>query len=145
MPREIVRELVYRAYEAYALGHRDFVVDLLDEDVEWRFHGPSELLPVPNYIRGRAALLAAYQKMEETTETLEYKLNLVVVDGEHAAIFGETNFRHRASGRIVHYEFSALHVYANSRLIRYELFLDTVSMARQLLDLPIELPPAYSP
>jgi ketosteroid isomerase-like protein len=143
MPREIIRELVYRAYEAYWLGHRDFVVDMLDDDIDWTFHGPAELLPIPNHMRGRAEVLAAYKRIDETTESLAHKLNLVLVDGERAAVIGERKFRQRSSGRIVQYKFVALHFYRNSRLVEYQLFVDTFDLAQQLLGQKIEIPHLY--
>lgn len=144
MPKEIIRELVYRGYEAYALGHREFVVDLLDDDIEWTFHGPPEVLPVPNHLRGKAAVLAAYKAIDDVTELLGHKLGLVLVDGEHAAIIGETKSRHRASGRILQYKFAAFHLYRNGRLIQYQCFADTIGMAQQLLGRFLDLDSAYS-
>jgi ketosteroid isomerase-like protein len=140
MPKEIIRELVYRAYEAYELGHRDFIVDLLDDDIELIFNGPSEIFPVPNRVRGRAAVLAAYKTIDETMELLGNKLELVLVDGEHAAVIGERSLRLRASGRIINYKFAAFHLYSNGRLIKYQSFVDTIDMAQQVLGLKMELP-----
>src|SRR5262252_7567242 len=86
MPREIIREMVYRAYDAYWLGHRDFVDDMLDDDIDWTFHGPTEILPFPNQLRVKAAVLAAFKTIDETTESLEHKIELVLGDGENAAV-----------------------------------------------------------
>jgi ketosteroid isomerase-like protein len=143
MPKEIIREMVYRAYEAYRLGHREFVVDMLDDEIDWTFHGPAELLPTPHHVHGKAAVLAAYKMFDDTTETIEQKLNLVLVDGEHAAALGERKFRHRSSGRIVHYKFAAFQLYRNGRLIEYQMFLDTFSMAQQLMGRAIDVPALY--
>jgi|SRR5215470_3997631 len=140
MPKEIVRELVYRAYEAYELGHRDFIVDLLDDDIELIFNGPSEVFPIPNRVRGRSAVLAAYKTIDETMELLSNKLEHVIVDGEHAAVIGERSMRLRASGRVINYKFAAFHLYRNGRLFKYQSFVDTLDMARQVLGLKVELP-----
>jgi ketosteroid isomerase-like protein len=143
MPKEIIRELVYRAYEAYRLGHREFVVDMLDDNIDWTFHGPAELLPTPHHVHGKAAVLAAYKMFDDTTELLDHKLSLVLVDGEQAAVIGERKFRHRSSGRIVQYKFAAFHQYRNGRLLGYQMFLDTFDLAQQMLGRPIDLPPVY--
>ena len=143
MPKEIIREMVYRAYEAYKLGHREFVVDMLDDDIDWTFHGPAELLPTPHHVHGKAAVLAAYKMFDDTTELLDHKLSLVLVDGEQAAVIGERKFRHRSSGRIVQYKFAAFHHYRNGRLIEYQMFLDTSSMAQQLMGRAIDVPTLY--
>jgi len=144
MPKEIIRALVYRAYEAYSLGHREFVVDMLDDEIEWSFYGPVELLPIPNRLHGKAAVLAAYKMIDDTTELLGHDLSLVLVDGEKAAVIGERRFRHRSSGRIVQYKFSAFHFYRNGRLVEYQMFADTIDMAQQLLGRTIDIPAIYS-
>jgi ketosteroid isomerase-like protein len=144
MPKELIRELVYRAYEAYELGHRDFMVDLLDNDIDWTFHGPADILPIPNHLHGKAAVLGAAKMIDDATELLRHKLNLVLVDGEHVAALGEHKFRHRLSGRIVQYKFAAFHVYRNARLVEYHMFFDTLDMAEQLLGNKIALAAAYS-
>ena len=143
MPREIIREMVYRAYDAYWLGHRDFVDDMLDDDIEWTFHGPAEILPFPNHLHGKAAVLAAFKTIDETTESLENKIDFILVDGEHAAVIGERKFRQRSSGRVAQYKFVALHLYRSSRLVEYQLFLDSFGLAQQLLGRKIELPAVY--
>jgi ketosteroid isomerase-like protein len=143
MPKEIIREMVYRAYEAYGLGHREFVIDMLDDDIDWTFHGPAELLPTPNHMRGKAAVLAAYKTFDDTTENLGTELKLVLVDGEHATVLGERKFRQRSSGRVVQYKFVALHLYRNGHLVEYQMFLDTIDMAQQLLGRTIDLPVTY--
>jgi ketosteroid isomerase-like protein len=143
MPKEIIRELVYRAYEAYELGHRDFIVDILDDDIDWTFHGPADILPIPNHLHGRAAVLDASRMIDDATELLSHKLNLVLVDGEHVAALGEHKFRHRLSGRIVQYKFAAFHLYRNARLVEYHMFVDTLGMAEQLLGNKVALAAAY--
>lgn len=143
MTPEEIRQLVYRSYEAYDRGERTFVLDLFDDDIEWTFYSPPEALPIPNRVRGKLSVLAALKKIDEVVENIRNDLQLVLVDGDRAAVICDRSLRQRASGRVMRYKLAAFHRYRNGRLVEYTAFADGMDLIQQALGREIELPPAY--
>jgi ketosteroid isomerase-like protein len=141
-PEEIHR-LVRLSYAAYDRGAREAIFDLFDDDIEWRMFAPPEALPFPNRLRGKAEVLKAIQKVDELVEVLGNDLEVVVVEGDRAAVICDRKLRQRATGRVMRYKVAAFHRYRNSRLIEYMAFADSFDMMQQALGRTIQLPLSY--
>ncbi len=138
-----IHKLVRLAYEAYDRGERNFVVDLLHDDVVWIMHSPPEVLPVPNRIAGKQALLSAFQRIDEVVEVLRNDVLLVIVENDWAAVICDRTLRQRATGRIMRYKVAAFHRYRDGRLIEYQGFADSIDMLEQSIGKRLDLPPAF--
>jgi ketosteroid isomerase-like protein len=143
MPTELLRDLVYRSYEAYDRGNRNFALDLFDDNIEWIFHVPPEALPIPPRVRGKAAVLAALGKIDALVEVIKNDIELVLVDGDNAIVICDRTLRQRATGRVIRYKFAALHRYQGGRLVQYQMFADGLDMLQQALGRSLDLPSAY--
>lgn len=143
MTPQDIRDLVYLSYKAYERGDRAFVLDLFHDDIEWRFFSPPEALPIPNQVKGKGPVLAALKKIDEAVETVRNELELVMVDGDRAAVICDYTVRQRASGRIMRYKMAAFHRYSGGKLIEYSAFADGFDLVQQALGRVIEVPEAY--
>jgi ketosteroid isomerase-like protein len=143
MTAEELRELVYRSYEAFDRGDRDFVVGLFHDDIQWRMLAPPEALPIPNVVKGKSQVLAALQRIDEVVEIVRNELLLVMVDGNRAAVVCDRVLRQRASGRTMRYKVAAFQTYQDGKLCEYLAFADSVDLLEQELGRELVLPAAY--
>ena len=142
MPTELIRELVRRSYEVYDRGNRAFVLDLFDDEIEWIFHLPPEIIPVPTRVRGKAAVIAALMKIDEVFEIIKNELELVLVDGDQAVVLCNRTVRRRSSGEIRTTKVAAFHRYRDGRLVQYQAFTDGVDVLHQAMRLTKGAPAA---
>lgn len=140
MTPEEIHRLVRLSYAAYDRGARQAIFDLFDDDIEWRMFAPPEALPFPNHLRGKAEVMKAIQTVDELVEVLGNDLDVVVVEGDRAAVICDRKLRQRATGRVMRYKVAAFHRYRNSRLIEYIAFADSFDMMQQALGHSIQLP-----
>jgi ketosteroid isomerase-like protein len=138
-----IRELVRRSYAAYDRGARESIFDLFDDDVEWRMFCAPEALPFPNHLKGKTEVLKAIQKVDELVEVIANELELVVVEGDRAAVICDRRLRQRGTGRVMRYKVAAFHRYRNGKLIEYMAFADSLDMMQQALGRTLQLPQSY--
>jgi ketosteroid isomerase-like protein len=144
MTPDSIRQLLERSYAAYASGDRGLLIDLLHDEVEWTLHSPPELLPVPNRIKGKANLIAAFRKIDEVVEIMRNDMQLVIVENDRAAVVVDCTLRQRATGRVLRYKMAAFHRYRDGRQIEYQGFLDSVDLMQQTIGRELDLPDAYA-
>jgi ketosteroid isomerase-like protein len=143
MPTQVVRQLLITAYEAYDQGLRGFVAELFDDDIEWTMYCPPEALPIPNRLRGKAAVLEALKRIDEVVEIVRNELVFVAVDGETAAVICDRTLRQRATGRIMRYKMAAFHRFRDGRIVEYQGFADGIDILEQALGREVDIPTAY--
>jgi len=139
---ELVRELVRRSYEVYDEGKRAFVLDLFDDEIEWIFHVPQEILPIPAHVRGKAAVIAALMKIDEQFENIKNDIELILVDGDQAVVICDRTVRRRSNGEILTAKVAAFHRYREGRLVQYQSFTDGVAVLHQAMSLKTSGVPA---
>jgi ketosteroid isomerase-like protein len=144
MGAEDIRRLVQASYDAYARGDRAFAADMLDNDIEWTtMFAPSEALPVPNRLHGKAEVLAALKQIDEAVELVRNEIVLLMVDGDRAAVICDRTVRQRSTGRVLRYKVAAFHRFRDGRLIEYQAFSDSFDLLQQALGRVFEVPAAY--
>ncbi len=143
MTSEETRQLVHKSYAAYDSGDHDFIVNLFDDDIEWKYFSAPEAIPFPNHVRGKQQALMALKTIDELFEIVGNELELVVVDGDHAAVICDQRVRQRATGRMIRNKVAAFHRYRDGRLIEYTAFADSLDIMQQTLGRLIELPTIY--
>ena len=140
---EDIRELVRKSYAAYDNRDHDFIVNLFDDNIEWKYYSSPEAIPFPNNVRGKLQVLMALKAVDDLFETVGNTLELVMVDGDRAAVICDQKVRQRATGRIIRTKVAAFHRYRDGRLIEYTAFADSLDIMQQTLGRLIELPEIY--
>lgn len=143
MTSEEIRELVRKSYAVYDSGDRNFIVDLFDDNIDWRYFSSPEAIPFPNHIRGKRQVLAALKTIDDLFEIVGNNLELIMVDGDRAAVICDQKVRQRATGRIIRTKVAAFHRYRDGRLIEYTAFADGLDIMQQTLGRLIDLPEIY--
>jgi ketosteroid isomerase-like protein len=101
-------------------------------------------LPIPNIIKGKAAVLAALKRIDDVVEIIGNELLLVMVDGNRAAVVCDRALRQRATGRVMRYKVAAFQTYRDGKLIEYLAFADSIDLIQQELGYELKLPAAYT-
>jgi ketosteroid isomerase-like protein len=110
---------IRQAYEAFNNGHVDAVLDLMDEQVEWR-PAASSLEPQP--LHGRAAVRAHLSPElldEQTAEPQEF-----IEERNCILIVARVRARGRASGIELDQTVFHLLTFARGRVVRFEVHVE---------------------
>jgi ketosteroid isomerase-like protein len=130
---ESTRTIVRRLYEAYVRGERERVAELIDEDIDWIIHGPVDVFPFAGVRKGKEAVLKALAAIERDYQLKHYVPELMLADGDRAAVLSDVAFTQRATGRLLRFRlanFLRLHA---GRLVEFREFSDTFDLTQQAL------------
>ncbi len=133
--RVTVREL-YDAYE-----RRDFarVGALLHDDIDWVIYGPVSVFPFAGPRKGRAAVLEAMGAIAESYALESYKREIVLVDGDRAAVMSDVSFTQRATGRTLRFRIANFLRFADGQVIEFREFANTFDVVEQALGRELSL------
>ena len=124
-----VRDL-YEAYE-----RRDFerVAALLHDDIDWVIYGPVSVFPFAGPRRGRAAVLEALAGIAERFAVESYTREIVVVEGDRAAVMSDVSFRQRETDRLLRFRLANFLHFQDGRVIEFREFANTFDVVEQAL------------
>jgi ketosteroid isomerase-like protein len=133
--RAIVREL----YDAY--GRRDFerVAALIHDDIDWVIYAPMSVFPFAGPRRGRAAVLEAMSAIAKTFALESYKPEIMIVDGERAALLSDVSYKQRATNRILRLRIANFLRLQEGQLIEFSEFTNSFDAAEQALGRELQL------
>jgi ketosteroid isomerase-like protein len=135
--RAIVREL----YDAY--GRRDFerVAGLIHDDIDWVIYAPMSVFSFagPRRGRGRAAVLAAMADIATSFALESYQPDVMIVDGERAALLSDVSYRQRATDRVLRLRIANFLRLQDGRLIEFREFIDSFDAVEQALGRELQL------
>ena len=141
--REEIRRLINGWLDAHSRRDAAFFDRLLDDDVEWTMHGPPQAFPVPNTLRGKAAVLAALKQIGETLNVVRNTHRQVLIDGDQAAVISDRTAVQRETGRTLVYRVAAFLRFRDGKLVEYQSFYDGFDMMEQVMGHPLNLPDSY--
>jgi ketosteroid isomerase-like protein len=133
------RTTVNQLYEAYA--GRDFgrVAGLIHDHIDWVIYAPVAVFPFAGPRRGRAAVLEAMAAIGERFIVESYKREIVIVDGDRAAVMSDVTFKQRATGRILRFRVANFLRFQDGRVIEFREFIDTFDVVEQALGHELQL------
>jgi ketosteroid isomerase-like protein len=127
--RETVRDL----YDAYARRDFERFAALLHDDIDWMICAPVTVFPFAGPRHGRAAVLQAMGGIAEQYAVESYKPEIVLVDGERAAVLSDTSFRQRATDRVIRLRLANFLRFQDGRLIGFREYLNSFDAVAQAL------------
>ena len=127
--RATVREL----YDAY--GRRDFerVAALIHDDIDWIIYAPVGVFPFAGARHGRAAVLQAMADIATGFTLQSHTPEIVIVDGDRAAVMADVGFEQRATGRLLRFRVANFLRLKDGRLIEFREFANTFDVVEQAL------------
>ncbi len=81
-----VRERIDAIYEAFRQARIDFVLNAIDDDVEFISYSPVEIFPFLGHHRGKAAMAEVLKSGYGQFEFITYQPVFTVCEGEEAAV-----------------------------------------------------------
>ena len=125
--------------DAYA--RRDFarVASLIHDDIDWVIHAPVSVFTFAGPRRGRAAVLQAMGAIAEQYTIESYMPEIVLVDGDRAAVTSDASFKQRSTGRVLRFRIANFLRFADGKLIEFREFMNSFDAVEQALGRELEL------
>ena len=134
MTQAVSRAAVEAFYEAYASRDPQRIGAVLDDDVEWHVNGPSEVIKICGFWRGKAAVIDRFTRLvPQVIAFKKLEIEHLLVDGDQSAMFGRITSRHRDSGRTISHRVSHIVRYRNGKVASFRVINDTFDAAEQFL------------
>jgi ketosteroid isomerase-like protein len=135
-----IRALVDDLCRAYRDGDRERVAAIIDDDIDWLISGPVEIFPFEGARRGKAAVLKVLGEIAAQYRLERYQPEIVVVDGDRAAVLSDVAFEQRATGRMLRFRVVNFLRFRDGRLVEFREFANTFDLVEQALGQHIEVP-----
>jgi ketosteroid isomerase-like protein len=133
------RATVNELYDAYQRRDFERVAAFIHDDIDWIIFGPVTIFPFAGQRRGRAAVLQALAGIAEAYSLESYRPELVIVEGERAAVMSDVSFRQRATNRILRFRVANFLGFQDGLLIEFREFANTFDVVEQALGYEIEV------
>lgn len=120
-------------YDAYARRDFDRVAAIIHDDIDWVIYGPVEVFPFAGAQKGRTAVLKALGGIAERFDLQRYEPEIVIADGDRAAVMSNVSFVQRSSGRTMRFRLANFLRFKDGKLIEFREFANTFDMVQQVL------------
>src|SRR2546423_9598232 len=126
-------------YNAYNEGDFDRVAALIHNDIDWIIHGPVQVFPFQGPRQGRAAVLEALGAIARDYALERYVPEIVIVEGERAAVLSAAAFVQRSTNRTLRLRLVNFLRFRDGQVIEFHEFSDTFDAVEQALGTWIKL------
>ena len=133
------RATVVALYGAYARRDFEQIAAAIHDDIDWVIYGPVAVFPFAGPRRGRAAVLEAMAGIAQVYSLENYKPEIMIVDGDRAAVMSDVSFTQRATNRILRFRVANFLRIQDGRLIEFREFINTFDVVEQALGRELQL------
>jgi ketosteroid isomerase-like protein len=133
------RAIVEEIYSAYARRDFDRVAALIHDDVDWIMYGPIQVFPFAGARHGKIAVLDALGSIAKDYQLERYEPNVIIVEGDRAAVMSEVAFKQRATDRTLRFKLANFLRIADGHLIEFREFANSFDLVEQALGQFIEV------
>ncbi len=127
--RDTVREL----YDAYARRDFERVAAFMHDDIDWVIYAPVSIFPFAGSRHGRAAVLQAMAGIAAAYVLESYKAEVMVVEGDRAAVISDVSFTQRTTDRMLRFRVANFLRFQDGRLIEFREFTNSFDVVEQAL------------
>ena len=139
MTENSTRDAVKTFYEAYAARDFDRFTAMIHDDIEWIIYGPVQVFPFQGPRHGKAQVIDVLGAIAKDYEVERYVPEVVIVDGDRAAVMSDAAFKQRATGRTLSIRLADFLRFRDGKLIEFREFADTFDAVEQALGKWIEV------
>jgi len=136
---EDTRATVEELYDAYERRDGDRIAALVHDDIDWVIYAPVSVFPFVGPRQGRAAVLQALGAIAEEYTLQSYKREIMIVDGDRAAVMSDVNFTQRATGRTLRFRVANFLRIQDGRVIEFREFVNSFDVVEQALGRELRL------
>jgi ketosteroid isomerase-like protein len=133
MTQPVPRSLVEAFYRAYETRDPEKIGPFLADDVEWTISGPVGVLGFCGSRHGKAAVMDLLgRQVPEVFKVLTFMREIMLIDGDRAAILSRLSARHR-DGRAISYRLSHFLQFRDSKIANNTSLIDSFDAVEQVL------------
>jgi len=130
---DVLRERLGALYAAMKLGQLDFVLNAVDDDIEYISYSPLKIFPFLGHRRGKAAMAAVLRGAHLAFDVVSCEPVSMVIEGETAAVILFTRAINRITGRSVQGMLAHFMRFRNGKIVELREFMDSLQAAEQAL------------
>ena len=139
MTDDTTRGIIGKVHDAFAQGDHEQFARYYDDDVDWTFHAPVSVFPFLGRRIGKAAVFSSLGELYAGYKVEALAVQLVMADGDRAAVISEVALQQRATGRTIRCRVASFYRLRNDRVVEYEGFLDSFDAVEQAFGRYIEV------
>lgn len=124
-------DIIRQTYTAVGRGDIPAVLDLLTEDVEWTFQGPTTI-PFAGSRRGREGVAEFFTLVGETIDFEQFEPRDFVAHGDTVVVLGYERNRIKPTGRSFDQEWAHVYTLSDGRIATFRGFEDTAAYVAAL-------------
>ncbi len=121
-------EVVQETYEAVGRGDIPALLDLLTDDVEWTFQGPS-VIPFAGTRRGREGVAEFFSLVGGNLEFERFEPREFVAQGDTVVVLGFERSRIKPTGRTFEQEWAHVYKLRDGKVAEFLALEDTAAHA----------------
>lgn len=133
MDTEQTRAIVREVYDAYARRDFETVATRIGDDIDWMIYAPIDIFPFAGARHGRKEVLTALAAIAELYAIDSYRPEIIVVDGDRAAVMSDVSFVQRVSGRTLRFRVANFLRFADGKVVEFREFMNSLDVAEQAL------------
>ncbi len=143
MTQAALRERLATLYAALRLGQLDFVLNALDDNVEFVSYSPLAIFPFLGHRRGKAAMAEALKGAHDEFDIVSYEPLSIVAESAEAAVVLFVRGVNRKTRRSVQLSVAHFLRFKNGKIVEIKEFMDSFSAAEQVLGRDLDIGSSY--
>lgn len=122
---------VQKLYSSVSCGEISAVLDMLVEDVEWEFYGPS-IIPFCGRRKGREQVAQFFRRYEELMDVELFEIQEIIVQKEKVIVFGHEQMRVKNSALIYKTPWVHTYIFEQGKISKFCEYADTAAIESAL-------------
>jgi ketosteroid isomerase-like protein len=136
---ESTRGIIGIIHDAFKRGDHERIASYYDENIDWTFHAPISVFPFAGRRVGKPAVFLSLRQLNEGYKLQGFAAQMVLADGDRAAVVSEIAMVQRATGRTIRCRVASFYRVRNGRVVEYQGFVDSFDAVEQALGRYIEV------
>lgn len=136
---EALRQRIYSLGSGYAQGRLEFVLNFIDEDVDFVSYAPTDIFPCLGRQRGKAAGETSLRTIHTHFEFLKFKPIFMVAQDPDVGIIVRAKLKQLTTGRVIQLLFAQFLRFRDGRVVEFREFMDSFDAVEQVLGREIEI------
>jgi ketosteroid isomerase-like protein len=134
------RATIIELHDAYRSGDVERVAAVIHDDIDWIIHGPVRIFPFEGPRRGKQEVMQVLASIAEQFALKRYDHELLIVEGDRAAVLSNTAFEQRSTGRVLSLRLINFVRVQDGKIIEFREFSDTFDVVEQALGSFLQVP-----
>jgi ketosteroid isomerase-like protein len=120
-------------HDAFKRGDHERFASYYDDNIDWTFHAPISVFPFAGRRVGKPAVFLSLRQLDEGYKLQGFAAQMVLADGDRAAVISEMAMMQRATGRTIRCRVASFYRVRDGRVIEYQGFVDSFDAVEQAL------------